>query len=284
MRSVERLLVAVLASAALTSMSSLAFAESRSGSGDSKSAGAYVDGSGNPTAEARNAQVAPGRPVTSGGTSRCTWEVINADDTAVAMYDADGTRLKSETGRWLQKTCDGRQEPVNGAFAVPERNRPPVDPAVLAQQARESVAIPAPPMSTSPQADRQLYTRVRTWLWVDPAWWRSYSATANAGGVSTTVSARPVRAVWSMGDGATVTCDGPGTVWGSGLPDDGTSCSYEYKNSSAGRRDNAYTMTVTVEFAVSWTSTIGSGGTLAPLTRSVSRPVQVGEIQAIETQ
>lgn len=284
MRGVERLLVAIPVVAGLASASSPAFAESRSVGGDSRSGGAYVDGSGNPTAEARDAAVAPGRPVRSGPATNCTWEVINTDDSAVAMYDTDGTRLKSETGRWLHKRCNGAETAVGGDFLVPERNRPPLDPAVLARQARESVAIPEPPISTSPQADRQLYTRVRTWLWLDPAWWRSYSATADAGGVSTTVSARPVRAVWSMGDGATTTCDGAGTVWRSGLPDSATTCSYEYKNSSAGRRDNAYTMTVTVEFAVSWSSTIGSGGTLAPVTRSVSRPVQVGEIQAIETE
>ncbi len=282
MRAVQRLLTVAVVVVSVLVNETPARGESRSG--DSRSAGAYVDGSDNPTAEARDAAVTPGRPVRSGPASNCTWEVINADDSKVAMYDADGTRLTSETGRWLQKTCDGRQEAVNGSFAVPERNRRPVDPVALAQQARESVTIPAPPISTSPAADRQLYTRVRTWLWVDPGWWRSYSATADAGGVSTTVSARPVRAVWSMGDGATTTCTGPGTVWRAGLPDDGTSCSYEYTHSSAGRKDGTYTMTVTVEFAVSWSSTIGPGGSLAPVTRSVSRSVRVGEIQAIETE
>lgn len=284
MRAVQRLLTCALISASLLGTSAPAYAESRSGSEGSRSAGAYVDGSGNPTAEARDAGITPGRAVKSGSSSNCTWEVINADDTAVAIYDTDGTRLRSDTGRWLQKTCDGQQVPVNGAFAVPERNRPAVDPAVLAQQARESVAIAAPPISTSPQADRQLYTRVRTWLWVDEGWWRSYSANANAGGVSTTVSARPVRAVWSMGDGGKTICEGPGVAWRPGMADDATDCSYIYKNSSAGQSGGTYTMTVTVEFGVSWSSSIGPGGTLAPITRSVSRPVRVGEIQAIETE
>ena len=284
MRAVKRLLTSALVVTSALGSAAPAYGESRSGREGSRSAGAYVDGSGNPTAEASQAGATPGRPARSGPASNCTWEVINADDSSIAMYDTEGTRLRSETGRWLQKVCDGQQVPVNGAFAVPERNRPAVDPAVLAQQARESVNIPAPPISTSPDADRQLYTRVRTWLWVDEGWWRSYSATANAGGVSTTVSARPVRAVWSMGDGGKTICEGPGVAWRPGMADDATHCSYIYKNSSTGQRGGTYTMTVTVEFGVSWSSSIGPEGSLAPITRSASTPVRVGEIQAIETE
>ncbi len=276
------LLTACLVASTSAAAAPGAVADDEGGAGGTASA--YVDKSGNPTAEARDVGITPGRRVSSGAASNCRWEVISADDSAVAIFDTDGTRLRSETGRWLQKICDGQQVPVNGAFAVPESNRPALDPAVLAQQARESVTIPAPAISTSPDAERQLYTQVRTWLWVDQAWWRSYSTTANAGGVSTTVSARPVRAVWSMGDGGTTICEGPGMAWRPGMADDATNCSYTYKNSSAGQRGGTYTMTVTVEFGVSWSSSIGPGGSLAPITRSVSAPVRVGEIQAIETE
>ncbi len=277
MRLIERLLTAALAGVVFV------VAEALPANAASRSAGAYVDGSGNPTAEAADVGISRGRDVGAGPASDCTWQVINADDSAVPMYDVDGAKLQSETGRWLEQICDGQPVRVGGAYAIPERNRPPTDAAALARKARQSVAIPTPPISTSPQADRQLYTRVRTWLWVDDGWWRDYSATADAGGVSTTVSARPVRAVWSMGDGGTTTCDGPGRPWRSGLADDATDCSYLYENSSATEPGGTYTMTVTVTFAVSWSSSIGSGGTLAPVTRSVSRPVRVGEIQAIET-
>ncbi len=277
MRLVERLLTAALAGVVLV------VAEALPVNAASRSAGAYVDGSGNPTAEAADVGIAPGRKVGAEPASDCTWHVINADDSAVPMYDVDGAKLQSETGRWLEQICDGQPVRVGGAYAIPERDRPPTDAVALAQKVRQSVAIPTPPISTSPQADRQLFTRVRTWLWVDDGWWRDYSATADAGGVSTTVSARPVRAAWSMGDGGTTTCDGPGRPWRSGLADDATDCSYLYENSSATEPGGTYTMTVTVTFAVSWSSSIGSGGTLAPVTRSVSRPVRVGEIQAIET-
>ena len=282
MRPVRRVLVALTLLPWAASASSVpALADDAAGAGGT--AGAYVDGSGNPTAEAREVTVTPARSAGSGAASNCTWRVLNADDTRVAMYDADGTRLTSPTGRWLERVCDGQAVAVNGAFAVPEGQRS-VDPAVLARQARQSVAIPEPPISTSPRSDRKLYTRVPTWLWIDGGWWRAYSATADAGGVSTTAVATPVRAIWDMGDGGRTICTGPGTPWRPGLPDSEAKCSYLYKNSSAGQRAGTFTMSVTVEFAISWTSSIGPGGGLAPITRSASTAVQVGEIQAIETE
>ncbi|MBW3642408.1 MAG: hypothetical protein KY447_05785 [Actinobacteria bacterium] len=250
---------------------------------ESRSGGAYINDEGNPTAESRSREASPGRPARSGSSSNCTWRVVNRNDNDFWIYDADGSRLQSETGRWLERWCDGEQRLVNDSYAAPERARR-ANPRVLAQEARESVAIPAPPLATSPQADRSLYTGVRTWLWIDPQWWRGYEATAEAGGVSTTVSARPVRAVWSMGDGGQTSCAGPGVAWRRGMADDATYCSYVYNNSSAGQPGGTYTMTVTVEFEVSWTSNAGAGGSLARVTRSASRQVRVGEIQAVETQ
>jgi len=208
--------------------------------------------------------------------------LLIADDKQTAMYDPNGKRIYSPTGRWFQKVCNGSSVEVNGSFAIPEST--PVDPAVLAQQARQSVAIPLPPLATSPRADRRLYTRVPTWLWVDPSWWRGYSATASAGGVSSTVLARPLRAVWTMGDGGQTTCTGPGTEWRPGMVDTQSTCSYVYKNSSVGQSARTFTMSVVVEFEVSWTSSIGPGGSLPGITRSATRAVEVGEIQAVETQ
>jgi hypothetical protein len=202
--------------------------------------------------------------------------VVIEDDTAFAVYELDGTRQYSETGRWLEQVCDGRPIQV-----VPERA--PADPRDLAVDARESVPIPTPPLRTSPSADRELYPQMKTWLWLDQSWWREYSATASAGGVSSTVTARPVRAEWTMGDGGQTVCDGPGVAWQRGMADDDTYCSYTYRRSSAGEDDGTFTLTVTVHFEVAWTSNTGAGGSLGALTRSASTEVRVGEIQAVNT-
>jgi hypothetical protein len=280
-RPVRRVLLAGSAAIALIAPhGGAALADEEGTAGGTGSA--YIDSGGNPTAEATNSNGTSGSASTSGAASECTWRLLTADDTKTAMYDANGKRLYSPTGRWYQKICNGSPVEVNGSFAVPESQA--VDPVTLAQRARQSVAIPDPPFATSPPADRRLYTRVPTWLWVDPAWWKGYSATAAAGAVSSTVVARPVRAIWTMGDGHQVTCDGPGTVWRSGMSDAQSSCSYVYKKASAGAAGAKFTMTVEVQFTVSWTSNAGAGGTLPSVSRSAARPVEVGEIQAVETQ
>ena len=242
------------------------------------SGGAFVNDDGDPTAVA-NEKVSRNAPRGKTNADNCKWVVVVIDDTNFAVYDEEGRRLRSETGRWLQWTCNEDAQLVGGSYLVPQVV---VQPRVLASEALASVAIPAPPIATSPSNDR-LYAQVRTWLWLPSGWWRTYSATANAGGVSTTVTATPQRAVWSLGDGATTTCNGPGVEWRRGMRDDATYCSYTYRHSSAQQQGGKYTLSVTVWFEVTWTSNTGDSGALPAISRTASRKVEVGEVQALET-
>ena len=267
MRTVGRLLIAVAAATFATGVGTA--------TADDLGAAAYVDDSGDPTAEARDVVLTGGGSV-GGSQSNCFWRVVIDDDVEFAVYEPEGTRQHSDTGRWLEQVCDGRPVQV-----VPESA--PADLRQLALSARESVAISSPPLATSPSADRELYPQMKTWLWVDNAWWQSYSATASAGAVSSTVTARPVRSEWSMGDGGRTVCLGPGVEWSRGMSEDATYCSYTYRRSSAGEPEGTFTLTVTVYFEVAWTSNLGAGGSLGAMTRSASTQVRVGEIQAINT-
>ena len=238
--------------------------------------GAFVDPVGNPTAVAESGEEEPGSPG-GGGDPDCTTSVFLEDDFEFAIYDVDGTRLYSETGRWLERVCDGfAQEPFPEGGAV--------DPRALALSARQSVSIPAPPIATSPSADDRLYTQVQTWLWLEDQWWTTYLATANAGRVSATVTATPTSASWDTGDGGGTTCRGPGVAWQRGMPDDATYCKHTYTNSSAGQEGGTYALTATVTFEITWTSNTGGGGSLEAIDRTASRDVEVGEIQAVETE
>ena len=198
------------------------------------------------------------------------------------VFDADtGAKRHSETGRWLQKICEGvGPVEVDGSYLVPEGGE--VDVAGLAVEAARSVVVPAPRISSSPSRDRGLVVQVPTWWWLPEQWWRTYEATASAGRVTATVTVRPLQAQWKMGDGVEKTCGGPGVPWRPGAPtNDPAACIHTYRSSSAGEPAGRLRVGVTVTLAVAWTSNVGDSGTLDDLTRSETVSVVVGEIQAI---
>ena len=250
--------------------------------------GAYVGPTGDPTASAGDgASTAPGSAQgggsSSGAPDPCEWAVVVDDDFVFPVYSEDGgSRQHSRTGRWLQKLCPGvGAVDIGGFFTVPEGGL--VDPRQLALDALSSVAIAAPAVQTSPSQNGRLFVQMPTWLWLDAGWWHTYEATANAGRVSSTVRATPVAATWSLGDGNTVACRGAGTAWRLGLAESASDCTYTYRTSSATRPDGHFPLAATVLFNVTWTSNAAAGGALAPITRTSTLQVEVGEIQAIGT-
>jgi hypothetical protein len=252
---------------------------------DGRGGGAFIDETGSPTATASDGGGGEGGTGTSGGesggSSPCTWHVMVEDDFEFAVYGSEsGTPQHSATGRWLERRCPGLGAvEVNGQFLVPEGGL--VDPRQLALDALASARIPSPPIRTSP-ADGALIVQVPTWLWLDGGWWRGYDATAGAGRVRSTVTARPVSVTWTTGDGATVKCQGPGTAWRRGTTAEPT-CSHVYRTSSTSSPSGRFDLQATVALEVSWVSNVGDGGALTAITRTSTVSVEVGEIQAIGT-
>lgn len=153
--------------------------------------------------------------------------------------------------------------------------------ATLAQFAAADLRLPAPTIGMSPDGDH--VTQLPSWLWIDRGQWSARDRTATAGPVSATVTATPVRVDWDMGNGDTVTCDGPGRVYErrfAGRPE-ATDCRYTYRHSSATRAGAPFTVVATVVWDVSWTGSDGAGGALGELTSTATRPVVVGEVQAL---
>lgn len=241
-------------------------------------AGAYVPPGGSPTAVVEETGAPGGGADGEGGDSECWWEVQIPDDQLQPVYEVDGTRLYSSTGRWLQKLCRGGelvdQQPEGGL----------VDIDALAREAAESVSISGPRLRTSPSAGDLLYVHVPTWLWISDTWWKGYSATATTGRVSATVTATPVSVSWSTGDGSTVSCAGPGTAWTAGSADSESGCQYTYRRATDPAEGKSLALSATVTLEVTWTSSIGIGGTLDPISRTATVQVAVAEIQAIETE
>jgi len=202
----------------------------------------------------------------------------------MGIYDVDTLQTQhSATGRWLEYWCEGTGAvAVDGYFIIPEGGL--VDPAALAQQALQSVQIAPPVIRTSPEESGRLYVQIPTWLWIDSSWWQPYTATAQAGRVWSTVTARPVSVTWGTGDGGSEVCRGPGVAWSPGVDEDASNCTHTYRRSSASADGGTFDLSATVRLEITWTSNAPFGGTLPAITRTSTLDVEVGEIQAIGTR
>lgn len=197
----------------------------------------------------------------------------------------------SGDGAWYVYKCSGSgsrdafYRPPIWIAGAPQQGgggAPLPDPAELAQQARNQLRLPSPEIETSPPGEQLV--NLPTWLWLHRGNWGRVSATASLPGVSVTAVARPARAVWRLGDGSSVTCNGPGTPYTAATDPKKASpdCGHIYRTSSVGQRGNTYAVSVTVHWSVSW-SGAGQTGTFPGLTTTSQAAFRVAESQALNT-
>lgn len=171
--------------------------------------------------------------------------------------------------------------------ADPSSPTAPVDPQVLAVQARAQLALPAPQIRLNPSPPQAQLVSLATWMWVDQASWGAQASQVSVPGVTVIASARPERVIWDMGNGDRITCHGPGVPYDTSRPEAAqrSDCTYTYRRSSAGQPHQRYVVTATVEWSASWAAVgVPGGGTLPGLSRSASAGLRVAEVQAINVE
>jgi len=158
----------------------------------------------------------------------------------------------------------------------------PPDVEAIAREVYAEVPLVLPQPHTSPPAGTPQLVGFPVWLWVDGAVWRDFEAHAAVAGVSVSVVARPDRIEWNLGDGTTITCEGPGTPWDPlGGNGQSTDCSHVYQFVSAGRPGGRYQASVTMFWTVSWSASTGQSGTLPGASRTSGLSLLVTERQAV---
>jgi len=215
----------------------------------------------------------------------CTYATLTG---ALAALMGSGPNGATD-GVWVVPYCSG------GGYVNPMRpewvsNAQPAaatSPATVARQASARLPLPQGVIRMSPDARQPQIVNERTWLWIDPAVWRSVTATASVGAVSATATATPSQVVWSLGDGDRVTCDGPGVPYDASRAETAqdTSCTYVWPRGSATESSGTFTVSVTIVWHVSWTA-IGApgGGNLGSLSGPPSQvTVRVTEDNALNT-
>ncbi|MGV9248721.1 ATP/GTP-binding protein [Streptomyces sp. NPDC003710] len=156
-----------------------------------------------------------------------------------------------------------------------------VDPAQLAQEAVDKMKLAGPDIA-SPRAAGKYTVGVPMWMWVNQSatTYGPNTASATAGGVTVTATAEVSKIVWTMGDGASVTCTGPGTPHTSseGMAQSPT-CGHVYSKTSAGAQNSKFPVTATSTWTINWQG----GGQAGQLTevRQTNVQVAVGEVQVV---
>lgn len=158
----------------------------------------------------------------------------------------------------------------------------PVTPAELARRATDSMTLLGPDIRTSVRAGGTGLVGVPVWFWTTtgPTRWGPNSATASVPGLSVTATARATKIVWQLGDGTTMTCTGPGTPYDAGAGRiSSPTCGHTYQRSSARFATQAYPISATTTWQVSWVGGGQSGALTRTRTSTASLPV--GELQVL---
>ncbi|MFJ2060287.1 ATP/GTP-binding protein [Streptomyces sp. NPDC087908] len=136
------------------------------------------------------------------------------------------------------------------------------------------------PAVASPRTAGRYLIGVPMWMWVtpSPATFGPTSASATAGGVTVTATAKVTQVRWTMGDGTTVTCGGPGTPYQARFKAEmSPTCGHRY--TKTGEHQGHAVATWTVE----WTAAaLGDNGSFTE-TRQNAFIAHVDELQAVDT-
>ncbi|MET7390497.1 ATP/GTP-binding protein [Streptomyces sp. NPDC005529] len=192
----------------------------------------------------------------------------------------------SKDGAVYQRTCQNGPDgaPISDTFVA---NTPPgvptVDPVVVAQQAVAKMKLAGPKIA-SPRAAGSYIVGVPMWMWVNrgPTTFGPNTTSATAGGVTVTATAKVTKIAWQMGDGATVTCNGPGTTYTAAYgKQESPTCGHTYSRTSAAQNGAKYAVAATSTWAIDWQVNGGGVNGQFTETRQSQMQVSIGELQVV---
>jgi hypothetical protein len=186
-----------------------------------------------------------------------------------------GLTSPADQEAWREFACSAPGS-ASASFGVSGNG---VSPENVAAVAKSRLRLPSPTLAANPQ--RLQLVQLPTWLWLSSGW-APVSATASVPGLAVTAIATPTSVTWSMGDGSIVTCMGAGTPYAARTAPEASSpdCGHVYRRSSANQAGQAFPVTATVHWTVSW-SGAGQGGTFPDITTTGSATFRVAESQAL---
>ncbi|MET8380885.1 ATP/GTP-binding protein [Streptomyces microflavus] len=223
----------------------------------------------------------------SGGSSKpsCTYTRLDPQPPPDNMFWKGHDR--TEKGAVYGVNCPQRQ----GARTVwlPDGRAPDaapvIDPEAVARRAVGSMKLVGPAVA-SPREAGTYVVGMPMWMHLDPSpnTFGPAEASATAGGVTVTATAKVTTVRWDMGDGTTITCHGPGTPYtadqGKNMSPD---CGHRYQRTASDKPDGRYRGTATATWSITWNApALGDAGDFTT-TRETAWTARVGEVQVLNT-
>jgi hypothetical protein len=217
-----------------------------------------------------------------GGGSECTWE-LRDDQWVGDIGPGDPITVDGRRYHLWWRLCNG----VGAYVVVAEATPQDLLPGILDQLRQRTLPKPVPVFKLLDQQFGWAYVRTPLDFRAGGDSWRPVSVTASVGPVWATVTARPQTLTFDPGDRAgpgPVSCGGDGPV-APYVPETPGACSYTYLNASSTSPLDGYHFqtTLTIAWSISWTSSTGAGGALAPYETSASALLAVAEIKGLVT-
>ncbi|MEU6720746.1 hypothetical protein ABZ897_55620 [Nonomuraea sp. NPDC046802] len=208
------------------------------------------------------------------------WWYANGLQKVGGEYADPDRTLSSEPvkGAWYLATCSNG---IPKLVWLDNRRAPRASAEQLAQRAYKRIPIAPPRVLTAPPRGRDGLVGLPHWFYLAKGEWQAKSKRLRTGAVWAEATAKPQRMTVNTGDGHTLVCHGPGTTFDPGRPAEQqrSTCSYRY-----GQPADARQVGVSVTWGGTWRGSGGAGGTLPPITRSVTFPVRIVEAQALVTE
>ena len=139
-------------------------------------------------------------------------------------------------------------------------------------------------IAPEPGADNIGLVGMPIWMWAKAPSEHTFgpvTQTATAGGITITATAKVLKVTWDVGDGTKVVCQTAGTPYKAAFGRrDSPDCGHTYKKSSAGGPDDAYTVTATSSWVITW-SGAGQTGTIRLNGLKRSTQIRIGEAQVL---
>lgn len=178
---------------------------------------------------------------------------------------------------------EGNDGTVGLAFWAADQPPPGVPPEVLAQRAVDQMLLKAPAIGITPKPGGKGVVGMPVYLWTEksPETYGPNTASASAGGITVTATAKVSRIVWQMGDGKTVTCTTAGTPYKAAYgkkpsPD----CGHRYEAPSSTTDTGTYHVAATSTWTIGWEATSGQTGQLTEV-RDSAVDITVAEVQVL---